>query len=168
MDQNAPSGPEKTQNLPSVAECELSSNTPLAGPTPLTIPKGSSIGSRTFAQIPHKFPTGYNGMLHTNPQNYPLPRGNRQCRLLASSLDPPTHHPKRHQNPISPFSTIHRTDRQTDRQKDIQMVQAIKRGCWKCETGKCGTRMIGTKLQGLKMRDWKIREQETYGTPRVA
>ena len=38
----------------------------------------------------------------------------------------PTHHPKRHPDPISRFSTVHRTDQRTGRPTNRQVVQATK------------------------------------------
>jgi len=51
----------------------------------------------------------------TRPQKYPFPWTDRQTSLSASSLDPPTYDAKRHPDPIRRFSTMHWTDRPTDR-----------------------------------------------------
>ena len=68
-----------------------------------------------------------------SPQNCPFSCGDLCLHLLASSLDPATHYPKRHPGPISRFSTIHWTNRhthtlthtQTDGIDDIAYMQVL-------------------------------------------
>jgi len=42
---------------------------------------------------------------------------------------------------------------------------SVRRGRWKCETGKWGTRKCSTNMQGWKLQYWKIRETTLYGKP---
>jgi len=91
------------------------SNTPMPGSTTLTTQNGSSISSRTFEQLRHKVPMGYNGTPHIPVGRFSSPS---TCLIIGSM---PTYHPKRHLDPISPFSTIHRTVRHTD----CQIVYAL-------------------------------------------
>jgi len=93
-----------------------SSNAPVPGLTPLTTPNGSSIALRTFAQQRHKVPIGYNGTPTSTSKNAPFRLGQSPLQLPASSFETQTtHHPKRNPDPISRFSTMHRTDRPTGR-----------------------------------------------------
>jgi len=50
------------------------------------------------------------------PPKPPLPLGH--VEHTHPSTDRPTHHPKRHSNPISRFATVHPADRPTDRPTD--------------------------------------------------
>jgi len=87
------------------------SNTPTPGLIPVTTPNGSSIGSRTFAQLYHKVPTGYNGTPISTPKIVPL-RG-----AIANPNYLP--HPRTQPDLISHFSTIPgKTDTLTDRPTD--------------------------------------------------
>ena len=52
--------------------------------TPKTTPNDSSIGSRTFAHLRHKVPTGYNGMPYPK---LPFPFDDLHPHLIHSSLD---------------------------------------------------------------------------------
>jgi len=53
----------------------------------------------------------------------PLPLRRLPPHLIHTFLDHPSHHPKRHPDPISRFATVHFPDthRQTDRPTDRQM-----------------------------------------------
>jgi len=65
-----PMGKKNSQNLPFVYGTWTPSNTPITGPTPLTTPNGSLIGSHTFTQLCHRvpFPIGYDWTSHIYPQ----------------------------------------------------------------------------------------------------
>jgi len=111
MDYNTPNSP--CQKHPFPWGPAPPSNTPMPGPTPFTTPNGSLIASCTFAQLCHKVPNGYNWMPNIHPQNCPFPWGNLHPFYLPHPWSQLTHHPKRHPDPISHFSTIHRTVRLT-------------------------------------------------------
>ena len=76
----------------------------------------------TVEALSHKVPIGYNGAPQMRPQKYPFPWTDRQIPLPALCLDRPTYDAKRHPDPIRRFSTIHWTDRETDRPADRQIV----------------------------------------------
>ena len=81
----------------------------MTGATPLSTPNGSLITSHTFAQLCHKVPTCYYGMSICTPK-FPLPMGNYQSQLPASSLADLRYYPKQHPDPVSYFATIYWTD----------------------------------------------------------
>ena len=94
----------------------------MTGPTPLPVPNGSSIGSRTFTQLCHKVPIGYNATPHIIPQNYPLTLGNLQKQPNTSSSD----------QAAPPSQTSYRSDQPffhnpLDRQKDTHTLQRTDR-----------------------------------------
>ena len=92
-------------------------NIPIPGPTPLT----SQTAAPTFHALLHKY-AKKSGWLQWDalylPRNCPFPWGNRQSQILASSLDPLTHHPKWHPYPVNSFATMDTTDRPTDGPRD--------------------------------------------------
>jgi len=55
-----------------------------------------------------------------SPPKLPLPFRRSPPHLIHPSLDRPTHHSKRHPDPISRLPTIHPSVRQTDRLTDQQ------------------------------------------------
>jgi len=111
---------KKNSNVPSPWAMWTPSNKSMPAPTPLTTPNGSSIASRTFTRLRHKVSIGYNGTLHVHPKFVPFRRAISTPVYLPHPWTQPTHHTKRHPDPISRFSTIHRTVRQTDTPTDRQ------------------------------------------------
>jgi len=110
------------QNLPSLWGMWIPSNTPMPGPTPLIIPNGSSIASRTCIHLHDKLSTGYNGVPHIHPPKCPFHEV-ISTHLLASSLDPadlPSQMASRSNQPFFPQYT-----RQTDTHTDTQMLPIL-------------------------------------------
>ena len=64
------------------------------------------------AQLRNKVAVGFNGTPQIHPQNCPFPF-NDYHPIFPSATDP-SHHPKRHPNPISHFATVNFPDTQTD------------------------------------------------------
>jgi len=91
------------------------SNTPMSGSTPLTNRNGGSIASRNLVQLRNKVLTGYTGMPHIHSKTAPSHGVIANPNYVPHLWTQPTHHPKRHPDPISRFSTMHLTDRPTDR-----------------------------------------------------
>jgi len=111
---NGDANAEKSSKQPlPFGACELPS-TWMPGQTPLTMPKDSSIGSRTSTQLRNKVPIYYNGTLQLHFQNCPFPFDDIRPHLIRLYLDQP-HHPKRNPDPISRFATVHYADHPTDR-----------------------------------------------------
>ena len=98
-------------------------NTAMPRPTPRSILKWRSDGSRTFAQVRRKVSIAYN-MGHSifaskiTPFRGPIPKP----KYLPLPLARPTYHAKRHADPIRRFSTMHWTDPQTNRQMTRKAV----------------------------------------------
>jgi len=90
-------GSENDQNLPFLWNTWTPSNTPMPRPTQL---------------IANKVLTGYNGM--PDLPKLPLPWGNCQPQLPASSSYPANPPSQIVPDPISHFATVHQTVRQTD------------------------------------------------------
>jgi len=108
-----PSSPQISHSL---GGCGPPCNTPMTGPTPLTTSNGSSIDLHTFTQLRHKVSSGYNGMPHINPQNYPLLWAISSTNYLSHPRTQPTHHSKCHPDPAIFPQLTHWTDTQIDRQ----------------------------------------------------
>ena len=96
----------------------LPSNTWMPGPTPLTTPNDSSIAVRTSTQQCNKVPIGYNGTPQIHITNCPFPFNDHHTKPN------PTHHPKRHPDPISRFATIHMR-RPTDGPSECSVTLAL-------------------------------------------
>jgi len=93
--------------------------TSMLGPSPLTMPNDSSIGSHTTSQLRNKIPIGYNGMPQLHPQNCPFPFGDNHPHLIHLSLKQPHLPPQTTSGSNQPF--CHNTlcgpsDRPTDGQ----------------------------------------------------
>jgi len=102
---------KQPQNPPPTLEprrlpCSIS----MPGPTPLTTPNDSVIGSRASTQLCIKVSIGYKGTPQIHPQNCRFPVNDHHPHIIH-----PTHHPKRHPDTFSRFATVHckQTDRQT-------------------------------------------------------
>ena len=80
------------------------SNTAMPRPTARTTPNGSSDGWGTVAHVRREVAIGYNGAPQIRPKKYSF-------HLWAR----PNYDAKRHLDPIRRFSTMHWTDRPTDR-----------------------------------------------------
>jgi len=82
----------------------------MSGRTPLITRNGSSIASRTFAQLCHRLPISYNGTLHSHPK-LPLPVGQSPtqstCLILGHSR-PTIPNGIQIQSAIFPQTDIHR------------------------------------------------------------
>jgi len=65
-----------------------------------------------------KGPVGNNGMPQIHPQNCSFTFDDHHQNLVTHTKPDPTHHPKRHTDPISRFATIHFPNRPTDRPTD--------------------------------------------------
>ena len=69
-----------------------------------------------------KSPIGYNGAVQIRPQKYPFPWTDCHTPIPASSLEPSDLWCRTAAGCDLPFSTMHWTDRQTERQTDRQIV----------------------------------------------
>ena len=87
-------------------------------PSALTNPNCSTDGLRTIAQLHPKVPIGYKGATHIRPPKLPLPAYQSANCYICPIYAPmqATYHPRRHPDPISPFPTMHWTNRQRDTQ----------------------------------------------------
>ena len=86
------------------------------------------------AHIRHKVPIGYNGAPQIRPQKYPLPvdrSPNRTTCLVPGPVRPMTPNSIRIRSAV--FSTMHWTDRPTDRRTYVRTNRQIDRS----STGKC-------------------------------
>ena len=117
-----PPHPETTILL---AACWPPSNTPMPGPTTLTTPKNSSIGSRTSTQLGNKVPIGYHETPQIHSQNCPFPFDDHHPIYNTHPSTDPTHHFKWH--PFSCFATVHFPDRQTRRQTNRWSRQQVSK-----------------------------------------
>ena len=63
-----PMGKNSPKISPSPCQMLTPSNMTVPQPTPLTIPNGHSIASRTFTQVRNKIPISYNGTPHIPPK----------------------------------------------------------------------------------------------------
>ena len=84
----------------------LPSNTWMPGPTPLTAPNDSSIALRTSTQRCNKVTIVTMGCRKFTPQTAPSPLTSPPKSNIPLPSPTPSHHPKRHQDPISRFATI--------------------------------------------------------------
>jgi len=117
-----PMGKPILETAPSPWGMWTPSNTWMPGPTPLTIPNDSSIGSCTSTQLRNKCPTGYNGIPQIHPKNCPSPL------MITTPSNTPILRPTPLTTPkgiwihlaILPQYTSGQTDRLTDRQTDRQ------------------------------------------------
>ena len=95
--------------------CGPPSNTPMIGPTPLIVPNGSSIGSRTFAETPQSPHWLQWNAPNKPPKSFLIALGNLQYHLPASSsnlADPPSQTTSN--QPFFHSSVTRQTDRPTD------------------------------------------------------
>jgi len=112
-------------------------HTSMLGPTPLTMPNDSSIGSWTSTQLCNKCPTGYNETPHIHPQNYPFPFDDNHSHLIHPLLDR-SHSPPQTAS-AQPFCHDTLADRQTDRWSrwetctiSVYARQRRIKNTWKC------------------------------------
>ena len=111
--------------------------TSVSGPTPLTMPNDSSIGSRTSAQLRNKGPIGYNG----TPQihNCPFPFDNHHSNLIHPFLNRPhspsqtasgSNQPFCHSTLSGPTDRLTDTHTQTDRWARRQVSRISACACY--------------------------------------
>jgi len=70
----------------------------------------------SLAHVRRKVPIGYNGAPQIRPQNTPSRAPILKPYYLPHPWTRPTYNAKQHPDPIRRFSTMHWTDRRTDRQ----------------------------------------------------
>ena len=101
-----------------IARRGLPSNTAMPQPIARTTLNRSSDGWGTVAQRRRKFLFGYNGAPQMRPKSTPSRGPIAKPHYLPHSWSRPTYDAKRHPDRIRRFSTMHWTDRQTDRPTD--------------------------------------------------
>jgi len=80
----------------------------------VTTLNGNLIAWRTLVHNYTTNPIGYNGTPPNHPKIAHFPWAISTPIWYSHPSTDPTHHPKRHPDPISRFTTIHPLDRQTD------------------------------------------------------